>query len=265
MSIATVSTNKLPFAIQTILGNDGKQCKISEWERSVCESNRPRKNCDKSCLPQYLVSNSIVPYHFPCQSIKVAFEIASSLSSINHSKFIHNPLLPPDTEIQNYRHCNHLPFHAQYSPIRYGFASTSVTVPNRLTYSSKFSNLPTLSDVKFGKSTSNQLCFTFNSDLSDSKIIKNISNKQTLPYINLNCEHNGSYCDKNPSSFPFVITSLACTTIGSTGSDSAKPQKTKRRISSTTPQRTGYCYQNRILGHKKSRACFTKKQVCFSI
>ncbi|VDK86670.1 unnamed protein product [Litomosoides sigmodontis] len=59
MSIATVSTNKLPFAIQTILGNDGKQRKISKWERSVCESNLSRRNCDKSYLPQHFVSNSI--------------------------------------------------------------------------------------------------------------------------------------------------------------------------------------------------------------
>ncbi|VBB26000.1 unnamed protein product [Acanthocheilonema viteae] len=39
MSIATISTNKLPFAIQTILGNDDKQGKISEWEQPVCERN----------------------------------------------------------------------------------------------------------------------------------------------------------------------------------------------------------------------------------
>ncbi|CAG9534180.1 unnamed protein product [Cercopithifilaria johnstoni] len=257
MSIATVSTNKLPFAIQTILGNDDKQCKISEWERPICESNLPRTSCDKGCLPQYSITDSTVPYHFPYQSIKAALEVTSLLPSLNLSKFIHYPLLASGIEVQNYRHYNHIPFSAQYSPIRYGFASTSVTVSNRLAQSSKFSNSTSLSDIKFGKlpaNSSNPLCFPFNSDLFDPKIIK-ADNKQTVSHINLNYEHNGFCSDKNPSSFPIVIASLGCTTIGSTGSDSAKPQK-------TIPRPTGHSYQSRILaGHKKPRTSFTKKQV----
>ncbi|KAL3982198.1 Homeobox domain family protein [Acanthocheilonema viteae] len=261
MSIATISTNKLPFAIQTILGNDDKQGKISEWEQPVCESNLPRKNCDVGCLLQYPIT-SIVPYHFPYQSIKTAFEVTSPLPSINHSKFVHNSLLTC-TEIQNYPRYNNFPFSAQYSPIRYGFASTSVTMSNRFTQSNKFNNLSSLSDVKSEKlpdNCLNQLCFPSNSDLFDSKIIKTTDNNQTVSHINLNYEHGGFCSDKNPSSFPIVIASLGCTTISSIGNDSVKAQKTNQRNSSTVPQRIGHSCQS-LPRHKKPRTSFTKKQV----
>lgn len=270
MSIATVSTSKLPFAIQTILGNGDEQCKISDqWERSISETNLPRKSCDKNCFPQYPSINSVVPYHFPSQSIKAAFEVTSVLPSINHCKFIHNRLLASGTKIQNYYHYDHFPFSAQYSPIRYGFASTSVAMSDRLAQSSKFNALPNLPNTKFGKlftNSSNQPCFSFNSDLSDSKITKTSGNEQTVSHINLNHEPGGFCSDKNSSSFPIVIASFGSTTIGSTGSDSAKPQKTNRRNSSTILRRTGHSYQSRIpAGHKKPRTSFTKEQVCFLI
>uniref|UniRef100_A0AAF5PH63 Homeobox domain-containing protein n=1 Tax=Wuchereria bancrofti TaxID=6293 RepID=A0AAF5PH63_WUCBA len=265
MSIATVSTNKLPFAIQTILANDDdEQLKISESERSSSKSDLPRKNYDQSCLPEYPDINSIAPYYFPCQNIKAAaLEITSVLPSINHRKFIDNPLLSITGTIQNY--CRYNPFFIQYSPIRYGFASTSVDLWNQFAHSKKFNNLFNLPDIKFrtlSVNSSNQLCFSFNSDLSDSKIIKTSDNKQTVPHSIINHERGGFYSVRNSSSFPIIITSLESSTTDSTGSDSTEPQKTNRRKSSITLRHTGHSYQNRIpVGRKKSRAFFTRKQV----
>nr|CDP94566.1 Bm14179 [Brugia malayi] len=74
MSIATVSTNKLPFAIQTILGGDDEQLKISESERSSSKSDLPRKNYDQSCLPECPDIISIAPYHFPCILTRIEFQ-----------------------------------------------------------------------------------------------------------------------------------------------------------------------------------------------
>lgn len=265
MSIATVPTNKLPFAIQTILGKDDKQFKISERERTICESYLSKKNCNKGSLPQYPIIDSVIPHHVPYPSIKTELEVTLS-PPINHSKFIHNSLLASNTEVQDYRHHNNLPFSVQYSPIRYGFASTSVITSDRLGQPSKFSNLSSLSDIKFGKlSADSQLCFPFYSDLFDSKIIKPIGNKQAISYINLNYEHNRFCSDKNLSSFPIVITSLGCT-ADNEGCDPVKPQKTNRRNSSTISRHIGYSYQSQILArYKKPRTSFTKKQVYFSI
>ncbi|VDK63423.1 unnamed protein product [Onchocerca ochengi] len=86
MSIDTVSINKLPFAIQTILGDDDEQNKIFEWKRSISESNLSRKSNDKDCLPRYLHINSIVPHHLPHQSIMATFDITSVLPLTNHYK-----------------------------------------------------------------------------------------------------------------------------------------------------------------------------------
>ncbi|EFO25887.2 hypothetical protein LOAG_02603, partial [Loa loa] len=264
MSIATISTNKLPFAIQTILGDDDEQYKIPQWERPISENDLPRNSYDKSCLPEYADINSIIPHHFSFQSIKAAtFEITSVLPSVNRCKFIYYPILVSSPEVQNY--CPHFPFSTQYSPIRYGFASTSVAMPNQLAQPSKFGDVPNLFGVKFGKLSANssyQPFFSFNSNLADSKIIQNSGIKQTVSHVNVNHEH-GEFCSaKNPLSFPMIIASLGSATFGNIRNNLAKPQKMNRRNGSTTPRRTGHSNQSQIVaGHKKPRTSFTKKQV----
>uniref|UniRef100_A0A0R3RVY8 Homeobox domain-containing protein n=1 Tax=Elaeophora elaphi TaxID=1147741 RepID=A0A0R3RVY8_9BILA len=267
MSFATVPTNKLPFAIQTILGDDDKPCEISDWERSICENNALRDSCDQGYLPQYPITDSVVPYHhLPRQSLKTSFEVTSLVPSTNHSKFIQNPLLASGTEARNYPHYNHFPFSEQYSPVRYGFASTSVPMPDRLAQSIKFGDLPSLPDIELAKlsaNSSNQLCFLFNPYLPDSRITKTTGNKQTVSHSNGNYGRDGFYPNKSSSSFPIVIAPLGCTAIGgSAGSDSAKLQKKNRRDSFTVQRRIGHSYLNRNpVGYKKPRTSFTKKQV----
>ncbi|KAK6110492.1 Homeobox domain family protein [Brugia pahangi] len=260
MSIATVSTNKLPFAIQTILGGD-EQLKISESERSSSKSDFPRKNYDQSCLPECPDIISIAPYHFPCQNIKTAaLEITSVLPSINHCKFIDNPSLSVIGTVQNY--CRYNPFFIQYSPIRYGFASTSVDMWNQFAHSNEFNNLFNLPDIKFRMLSVNSSNFSFYSDLSSSKIIKTSDNKQTVSHCNVNHERVGFCSVRNSSSLPIIITSFKSSTTDSTGSDSIEPQKTNRRKSSITLRHTRHSYQNRIPARrKKPRAFFTRKQV----
>uniref|UniRef100_A0A8R1XXR3 Homeobox domain-containing protein n=1 Tax=Onchocerca volvulus TaxID=6282 RepID=A0A8R1XXR3_ONCVO len=265
MSIDTVSINKLPFAIQTILGDDDEQNKIFEWKRSISESNLSRKSNDKDCLPRYLHINSIVPHHFSHQSIMATFDITSVLPLTNHCKFIHNPLLAFGTEVQDYCHYHFFSFSTLYSPIRYGFTSSSMAPSNGFAQFSKFSDLPNLSDVEFRKLSANSLnqsCFSFNSDLTNSKIVKIPSNKQTASRINLNYEHSGFCSDKNSSPFPTLITSSGSAAIDCTESYSTKPQKTNRRNTVMVPRRIGHSYQSRIpAGHKKPRTSFTRKQI----
>ncbi|OZC07455.1 homeobox domain protein [Onchocerca flexuosa] len=264
MSIDTVSINKLPFAIQTILSDGDEQNKIFEWNRPISESNLSKKSYEE-CLPRYLHINSIVPYHFPHQSTMTAFDVTSVLPFTNHCKFIHNPLLAFGTEVQDYYHCDYFSFSTHYSPMRYGFASSSIVPSIGFAQFSKFSDLSNLSDVEFGKLSANSLnqsCFSFNFDLSNSKIVKIPSKKQTASHINLNYEHSGFCSDKNSSPFSTINMSSGSVAIDCTDNYSTKSQKTKRRNTSMVPRRIEHSYKSRVsAGHKKPRTSFTRKQV----
>ncbi|MCP9265980.1 T-cell leukemia homeobox protein 2 [Dirofilaria immitis] len=264
MSIATISTNKLPFTIQTILGDGEEQKKISEWEKPIFESNLSRKNCNKDCLPRYLLTNSIVPYHLPRQSTMAAFEVTSTSPFNNHCKFIHNQLLASRIKVQDYCHYNYFSFSTQYSPIRYGLVSSSSALPNRFAQFSKFSDLHKLFGVEFGKLSANflnQSCISFSSNSSDSKIMKAPNHTQNILHINLNHLCDGFCSDKNSALFPTVIASHGSAAIDYIESESAKLQN--RQNNSTASRHIRQRHQSHISTvHKKSRTSFTKNRSC---
>uniref|UniRef100_A0A915PXB1 Homeobox domain-containing protein n=1 Tax=Setaria digitata TaxID=48799 RepID=A0A915PXB1_9BILA len=265
MSIATVSTSKLPFAIQTILDDDDKQGKVFGWRQPVSGSNYPGKSGYEEGLPQCLNCNSVVPYHFPSHSIVTAFKVASVLPSTNHRKFIYNLLSASSrTEVQHYCHSDHFGFPAHY-PMLYEFASTSVTMWDLLAQFTKFSQLAKLSNEEFRKlpaNAANHSYFSFYSNLFNSRTVKTPANMRTTLPINLSNEF-GIFClDNSNPSFPIIITSLASDKVSSIENDPAKLQETNQQNYIMIPRRTRLFYQSRIpVSHKKPRTSFTKKQI----
>lgn len=260
MSSATVSTSKLPFGIQTILADDDEENKFCDPNpRIVAESSVAAKSCDKDNLPQRRCASWLTPNHFPCRNTKVAaFEVTTTLPSIpfDYCKILKNMPVTSGPATRDYCCCAHLALPAQYSPIRYGFPSTSVAVPNQFTqfkFSTDFGN--------WGGAVSNQSQGSRTPRSTDSLIVDVQDVRQTA-HTDSNNARSRFWPVKNPSSLPFLPLSTPSVISCSTVSGAAKHDGTNRRAGFMTPRRIGHSYQSRAPArHKKPRTSFTKKQV----
>uniref|UniRef100_A0A183EP62 Ovule protein n=1 Tax=Gongylonema pulchrum TaxID=637853 RepID=A0A183EP62_9BILA len=85
MSTVTVSSNKLPFAIQTILADNSEKNEFcnSKSEIATKSSAPTRSSADKNCFSQRYCASLLIPKHLCCRNMQLtAVEVASTLHSI---------------------------------------------------------------------------------------------------------------------------------------------------------------------------------------